>query len=52
MDDILLQRIRNQDKTAFEVLYNQYANYALRVATAVTGKPLKNGTKKRNFFYQ
>ena len=37
MDDILLQRIRNQDKTAFEILYNQYANYAMRVATAVTG---------------
>lgn len=37
MDQILLQRIKNHDKRAFEVLYDQYANYALRVATAVTG---------------
>lgn len=37
MDDILLQRIRNHDKKAFEVLYDQYANYATRVAIAVTG---------------
>ena len=36
MDDILLQRIRNKDKKAFEVLYDQYADYAMRVATAVT----------------
>jgi RNA polymerase sigma factor (sigma-70 family) len=36
MDDILLQRVRNKDKKAFEVLYDQYANYAMRVATAVT----------------
>lgn len=36
MDDILLQRVRYKDKEAFEVLYNQYANYAMRVATAVT----------------
>lgn len=36
MDDILLQRVRNKDKEAFEVLYNRYANYAMRVAVAVT----------------
>lgn len=36
MDDILLQRVRNKDKEAFEELYKQYAEYAMRVATVVT----------------
>jgi len=37
MDRILLQRIREKDKHAFEELYNKYGAYALRVAAAVTG---------------
>jgi len=36
MDDILLQRVKAKDKEAFRVLYDQYANYAMRVAIAVT----------------
>jgi len=36
MNDILLQRIKNKDKEAFEELYNQYAAYATRVALAIT----------------
>ena len=36
MDDILLKRIQNKDKQAFEELYQRYAGYAARVALAVT----------------
>ena len=36
MDELLLQRVKNKDKEAFEELYNQYASYATRVAIAVT----------------
>ncbi|NLU36792.1 MAG: sigma-70 family RNA polymerase sigma factor [Clostridiales bacterium] len=36
MNDILLQRIKNKDKKAFEELYNRYAAYATRVALAIT----------------
>ena len=32
MDDILLKRIQNKDKQAFEELYQRYAGYAARVA--------------------
>ncbi len=37
MHPILLQQIKNHDKKAFEILYDQHANHALRVATVVTG---------------
>ncbi|HHY83671.1 MAG TPA: sigma-70 family RNA polymerase sigma factor [Clostridiales bacterium] len=36
MDDILLQRVRNKDKEAFEELYNKYAGFAARTALAIT----------------
>ena len=36
MDQLLLRRIKNKDKKAFEELYNQYAGYATRVAIAIT----------------
>ena len=36
MDRILLEKIREGDREAFAELYNKYAEYALRVAMAVT----------------
>lgn len=37
-EQILLKKIvKYNDKEAFEKLYNKYADYALRVATAITG---------------
>ncbi|MPW25154.1 sigma-70 family RNA polymerase sigma factor [Alkalibaculum sp. M08DMB] len=41
-DQILLTKIiKHNDKEAFEELYNLYGDYALRVATAVTGDSSK-----------
>jgi RNA polymerase sigma-70 factor (ECF subfamily) len=37
VEDILIKRIKEGDNTAFEELYNGYADYALRTAMAVTG---------------
>jgi RNA polymerase sigma factor (sigma-70 family) len=37
VERVLLQNLKEGDHEAFAVLYNEYANYALRVAMAVTG---------------
>lgn len=36
-EQILLKKIKQKDKIAFEELYNLYGAYALRVAAAITG---------------
>lgn len=36
MDELLLQRVKKGDNNAFAILYDQYSEYALRVAAAVT----------------
>lgn len=36
MERVLLEKIKEGDRNAFEELYNNYAEYALRVAMAVT----------------
>lgn len=36
MERGILQRVKEGDQEAFELLYNKYADYALRVATAIT----------------
>lgn len=37
MDELLLRRIKKGEREAFASLYNEYAEYALRVASSVTG---------------
>ena len=36
MQKDIIVRIKNGDKEAFEQLYNEYIEYALRTATAIT----------------
>lgn len=37
MDELLIRRIISGNKEAFTKLYDEYAEYAIRVATSVTG---------------
>ena len=40
LDKRLLQKIKAGDTASFAVLYNEYAGYALRVASAITGNKM------------
>ncbi len=50
MDTNLLIRIQNKDKSAFEALYQEYGEYALRVATAITGSSASAGDAVQETF--
>jgi len=40
LDKMLIKKIKGGDTASFAVLYNEYAGYALRVASAITGNKM------------
>jgi len=50
LDKKLIQKIKGGDAASFAVLYNQYAGYALRVASAITGNKINGADAVQETF--